>query len=373
MPESKDAAPISKRHVVTGGSGFVGQRLVEMLIERGAEKVVSFDVAPKPAFALEDPKVEYVQGDITKVEDLISAFKGAECIFHIAALVGPFHAREKYELINYHGTLNVIKACRQLGIKKIVCAGTPSTRMDGSSIRNQKEVDLPIPKKGKFTALYAETKHHAELAIAEAAAQDLLAVTVAPHQVYGPRDALFLPNILNAARSGKLRIFGTGENKISVCYVDNYCHGLILGERKLYKDSPVLGKFYLITDDVAPKLWDFLDEAVVAMGYTSLWSKFKLPYALMITIGCIVNGIAKLLALVGLAQEHRVLDTLKVNWFTVTMMTIDRWFDISEAKTVLGYQPLLQHEEAFAKTLEWFVQYWKPNHRTTVQIKAIGW
>ena len=61
-------------------------------------------------------------------------------------------------------------------------------------------------------------------------------VAIAPHQVYGPRDMLFLHNfLLNAKR---LRVFGPGDNLVSVCYVDNYCHGLIIGERALYPGSP---------------------------------------------------------------------------------------------------------------------------------------
>lgn len=47
--------------VVTGGSGLTGRRLVEMLAEKGAARVVSFDIAPKPADAMEHPAIEYQQ------------------------------------------------------------------------------------------------------------------------------------------------------------------------------------------------------------------------------------------------------------------------------------------------------------------------
>ena len=77
--------------LVTGGSGFVGQRLVEMLVERGATKVVSFDISPKPKDALESSKIQYVQGDLTNLADITAASTGVECIYHIAALVGPYH------------------------------------------------------------------------------------------------------------------------------------------------------------------------------------------------------------------------------------------------------------------------------------------
>lgn len=50
-----------------------------------------------------------------------------------------------------------------------------------------------------------------------------LTVAIAPHQVYGPRDMLFLHNFLAAHR--RLRVMGDGRNKVSLCHVDNYCHG----------------------------------------------------------------------------------------------------------------------------------------------------
>lgn len=49
------------------------------------------------------------------------------------------------------------------------------------------------------------------------------------------RDNLFLPSLLEAAGNGQLRVFGNGKNKVSFTYLDNYCHGLILGYDALYK------------------------------------------------------------------------------------------------------------------------------------------
>ena len=101
-------------------------------------------------------------------------------------------------------------------------------------------------------------------------APELLTVAVAPHQVYGPRDNLFLPNLLETAGTGRLRIFGNGRNRSApacglnpgtgkcmtraqqtavhtsgrrggaVCFThnDNYCHGLILAERALCVPAP---------------------------------------------------------------------------------------------------------------------------------------
>ena len=78
---------------MTGGSGFVGQRLVEMLVERGAERVISFDIAPKPSKSMDSPKIEWVQGDLSLPDVVIPLCKGLDCVYHIAALVGPYHAK----------------------------------------------------------------------------------------------------------------------------------------------------------------------------------------------------------------------------------------------------------------------------------------
>ncbi|CAN0461368.1 unnamed protein product, partial [Scytosiphon promiscuus] len=96
--------------------------------------------------------------------------------------------------------------------------------------------------------LYAESKAMGEKAALDACSDSLLTVAIAPHQIYGPRDNLFLPSLLEAAGNGQLRVFGNGMNKVSFTYLDNYCHGLILGYDALYKGSPALGKFYIVTD-----------------------------------------------------------------------------------------------------------------------------
>lgn len=182
---------IPTKCVVTGGSGVVGQRLVEMLIERGCHCVVSFDVAPKPKDALNSSKVQYIQGDLTKPQSVFDACVGADCIFHIAALVGPYHSPEAFYAVNYEGTLNVLNAAKKLGIKRIVMSSSPSTRFPypDPSVNGFTEEQLFKMNKGDFAPVflqpYAETKAMGEKAVREACGtteDDLLTVAVAPHQ-----------------------------------------------------------------------------------------------------------------------------------------------------------------------------------------------
>jgi nucleoside-diphosphate-sugar epimerase len=179
--------------LVTGGSGFVGQRLVEMLVERGCKRVVSFDIAPTPKDAKQCKEIEYVQGDLTNYDVVLKAAKGVEAIFHIAALVGPYHPKDAYVKVNYEGTLNILNACKQLGIKRLVMSSSPSTRFPypDPNVDNLTEDELFQKNKGDYAPYflqpYAETKALGEKAVLDACGNkegDLLTIAVAPHQVH---------------------------------------------------------------------------------------------------------------------------------------------------------------------------------------------
>eukprot|EP00618_Florenciella_parvula_P024918 CAMPEP_0119524194 /NCGR_PEP_ID=MMETSP1344-20130328/39172_1 /TAXON_ID=236787 /ORGANISM="Florenciella parvula, Strain CCMP2471" /LENGTH=402 /DNA_ID=CAMNT_0007562647 /DNA_START=113 /DNA_END=1321 /DNA_ORIENTATION=+ len=342
--------------VVTGGSGFVGQRLVEMLVERGAKKVISFDIAPKPADAWDRKEIEYVQGDISDRDHVFRVVSGADCVWHNAAAVGPYHPEEVYYKVNYEGTLHVIDACKHHGCKKLVFSSSPSTRFDGSDVDGLTEDEMPsIPQK-KYLQDYAKTKAMAEVAVTGANSAELMTVAIAPHQVYGPRDNLFLPNMLETAGQGLLRIFGNGKNRICFSHVDNYAHGLILGYPALYPGSPACGKFYIVTDGSThadPRgccdFWVALDEMVMAMGFVSIWSKSKLPRMLLMIIAHICD-------FVGMVLGVRI----KLNPFAVKVLTMHRWFDISAAEKDLKYLPVIPFDEGWKQTGEWFKANWLP-------------
>jgi nucleoside-diphosphate-sugar epimerase len=348
--------------LVTGSSGFVGSRLVEMLLERGATTVICFDVA-RPSLVLEK-RFKDVQaktggkiiilsqseGDLTSDAAVESAFQKVlkiDVCYHIAALVGPFYNRDLYYAVNYQGTLRIIDNCRKYKVPKLVYSSSPSTRFTGADVEGLREDQMPIPE--KFLAMYAETKAMGEKAVHKACCDELLTISVAPHQVYGPYDSLFLPKLLETAGTGRLRIFAKGENKISVCYVDNYCHGFMCGADALYKGSPALGKYYVVHDGPPQLFWKMINQAIIEMGFVDLETKFHLP-------GWLLYGVAYFCSFLTLLTGKK----FKLSPFTVRMLIIHRYFSIENATKDLKYEPVVTFEEGWPKTIEWFKVHWLP-------------
>lgn len=348
--------PVPATCVVTGGTGFVGARLVEMLVERGAKTVRVLDIVPPAVNAWRDPRITYVVGDICDRATVDKLVAGADCVWHNAAIVGPFHPKPLYHKVNYEGTLNVIEACKAAGVRKIVMSSSPSTRFDGSDVDGLTEDQMPKLPQQSYLQVYAETKAMGELALSEACCDELMTCAVAPHQVYGPRDNLFLPNLLEAAGTGRLRVFGPGRNRICFTHVDNYAHGLIIAERALHKGSKALGKFYIVTDgETHPHaegygyFWDVIEEASLAMGFASVKARASLPMWLLWSLAAVCELVQWCLGI-----------TLKLNYFNVKMLTMHRWFNISAAERDLGYKPVVDFRAGFADTLVWFRQHWLP-------------
>ncbi len=92
----------SLHFVVTGSSGLCGRRLVDMLVEKyGARLVTAFDVvAPSPPFHHGSDRVRVVVGDLADRDAVARACEGADAVFHLGALVGPFYEEAQYERVN---------------------------------------------------------------------------------------------------------------------------------------------------------------------------------------------------------------------------------------------------------------------------------
>lgn len=173
--------------VVTGATGFLGNVLVRTLLAGGAGPVRSLARPTSDLASLAGLDTEIVHADIGDPTSLAAAFAEADTVFHIAGTVsitrgGLPHLRE----INVEGTRNVLAACRQAGVRRLVyCSSIHAFVVPppGSCITEESPVDPD-----RCTGSYDRSKAEATLLVREAAAQGLDVVTVHPTGVVGPYD-----------------------------------------------------------------------------------------------------------------------------------------------------------------------------------------
>jgi len=109
--------------LVTGGAGFIGSNLARQLLAGGHTVTVLDNLQSGYDSNLADLPVRFLQGDVRSAETVVEAARGAECIFHLAASVGNRRSIEspvEDAHINVLGTLHVLEAARQCGIRKVV-------------------------------------------------------------------------------------------------------------------------------------------------------------------------------------------------------------------------------------------------------------
>ena len=114
--------------IVTGGAGFIGSNLVDELVKRGDEVVIVDDLSTGKKENI-NPKAKFHKEDVRNLENLIEIFKGADYVFHLAALARVQPSIEDpitYHDVNVNGTHNVLEAARQTGAKKVVFSASSS-------------------------------------------------------------------------------------------------------------------------------------------------------------------------------------------------------------------------------------------------------
>jgi dTDP-glucose 4,6-dehydratase len=196
------------RHVVvTGAAGFIGSHLVEHLLAAGADVTAfvrynSRNDAPllRLTGLLDD--VRLMAGDLTELDTVRSALEGADTVFHLAALVGiPYSYVHPTEVVDVNtiGTLNVLIAAREHGVRRLVVTST--SEVYGSA--RYTPMDEAHPRQPQSP--YSASKIGADaLAISFHRSFALPVVVLRPFNTYGPRqsDRAVIPTIISQALSG---------------------------------------------------------------------------------------------------------------------------------------------------------------------------
>ncbi len=173
--------------VVTGATGLLGNVLVRTLLAEGTGPVRVLVRPTADLTPLRDLDVETVTGDVRNPASLGAAFSGATTVFHLAGIVSIERAGLPFlRETNVEGTRNVVAACRRSGVGRLVyCSSIHAFAVPGvgACLTEESAVDP-----ARAAGAYDRTKAEATLAVREAVAQGLDAVTVFPTAIIGPFD-----------------------------------------------------------------------------------------------------------------------------------------------------------------------------------------
>ncbi len=304
-------------YLITGGAGFIGSHIGEKLVAMGERVRVldNFSSGKRANLAGLEDKIEVIAGDILDLDTFKRAAKGASVIFHQAALRSvPFSVENPtlVNRVNVEGTLNVLTAARDAGVKRVVYASSSSAYGRGS-MQPKKETDTPGP-----ISPYAVSKLAGEYYCKVfSELYGLETVSLRYFNVFGPRQdaksqyAAVIPRFIQWGLGGSpLEVHGDGLQSRDFTYIDN----VVTANLQAAQTQLGIGGTFNVGQGETHTLLD-----LVAVIEKNLQIKLK--------------------------RSHTAARAGDVRYTQA---------DISESKRCLGYNPEVSFEEGLAKTVKFF-------------------
>lgn len=336
------------RALVTGATGFLGRRIVELLRERGDE-VVAF--VRRPDSALEATGARLAIGDLRDSGACDAACRGVEAVFHAGAVTGIWGPRRLFWETNVEGTRHVIAACRAAGVPRLIFTSSPSVVFGEDDLRG---VDERQPYPDRYLAYYPESKAVAERSVLAANGSDLATVCLRPHLIWGPGDPHLIPRVVARARAGRLVQVGDGTNLVDITYIDNAAEAHLLAGDSLELGGRCAGRVYFVGQSEPVRLWDWLNDLLRAFGVPCVTR--SISYAAARRIGRVLELAHRGLRLPGEPRMTR---------FLAAQLAKSHYFDHSAAAKDFGFHPRVSTEEGVRR----LVVAWRSNeapHRDRV-------
>ncbi|MBM7061667.1 NAD-dependent epimerase/dehydratase family protein [Pseudomonas sp. UL073] len=329
------------RILVTGASGFIGGRFARFALEQGLSVRVN-GRRPDAVEQLVSRGAEFVQGDLSDPALVQRLCRGVEAVVHCAGAVGVWGSYEHFHQANVTVTENIIAACLEQGVRRLVHLSSPSIYFDGQSHVGIKEEQVPQ----RFSDHYGATKYLAEQKVFEASAAGLEVIAIRPRFVTGAGDTSIFPRLIGMHRKGRLSIIGNGLNKVDFTSVQNLNDALF---SSLLAAGPALGKAYNISNGTPLPLWDVVNYVLRQFELPPVTR--HLPFRVAHSLAALNEGVCKLLP----GRPEPSLFRLGV-----AVMARDFSLDISRARQYLDYDPQVSVWTA----LDEFCDWWKTAQRS---------
>jgi nucleoside-diphosphate-sugar epimerase len=331
------------RALVTGTSGFTGGRLARFLAGRGdlvralRRNVPAASAGHRGIEPAIEPGIEIVQGDLKDAASLRRAMTGVDVVYNIAALyrTAAVPAAE-YRAVNAQAVKTIVELAGETGVRRVVHCSTVGVH--GDIEQPPANEDAPL----KPGDIYQETKLEGEQLGRDAAARVGVELVIArPSGIYGPGDRRLFKLIGGVAR-GRFLVLGSGEIFYHLTFIDDLCEGF----RLCAVVPQAAGRTYILAGAEVTTLNELVRIIGEVAGVRP--PAVRLPVWPVWLAGAICEALCSPLGLEPPLYRRRV------DFFTKS-----RAFDISRARTELGFAPQVGLREGIRRTLEWYrEQHW---------------
>lgn len=317
--------------LVTGGTGFVGSHLVELLLSKGYE-VACLVRDPGKLRWLKGLQVRLVQGDCSDPGTLQAAVRNATIVYHVAGLTKAVRRRDYYA-VNHIGTRNLLDACALNGanVRKFVLVSSLAAAGPSQADQPVKAGDAPHP-----VSDYGRSKLLAEEEALEF--KDRFPVVILrPSAVYGPRDTDVYELFRWAAKGFILDMSG-GERFLNWCYVKDLAEALLLaGER-----SVPSGSVYFVAEDRVHSMTGFRKILQESGGVTA--NVIKVPVWAGYLIGLAAETAGLVSGKATIINRQKVREAVQQYWTC----------DLDRIRADLGFRAATPLEQGMSETWKWY-------------------
>lgn len=317
--------------LLTGGTGFIGSHLAELLLDKSAE-IFALVRDPHNLKWLKGLNIQLLEGDLLSIPSLPSDI---DYVFHVAGLTNSSDVADYYT-VNQQGTASLFKSLHDQKIlpKKIICLSSLAAvgpSFDGKPVQ---ESDVPHP-----ITPYGKSKLMGEAEALKFKEVYPIVILRAP-AVFGPRDKDFL-QYFKWIKRGALPAIGSKQRYMSLCYVKDLIRAFYLCSQKELES----GEIFNIGDQNPCSYDEFGELAGQAMG--KKLKKVKIP----IPIGYLVALIADIAGRIN--KKPSILNLGKFK-----QMRQRAWIaDMKKAKEKLSFQPQYSLQEAVQETINWYLKH----------------
>lgn len=327
--------------LLTGGTGFIGQRLARRIIDRGDTLTVLVRASSRRG-PLEALGARFTVGDLATGEGLAEAVRDVDCVLHLAGVTKARKPAGYFEG-NAKGTRRVVEAMAALPHPpRLVYCSSLAAAGPSTPERPRREEDVPAP-----VSIYGKSKLGGEEAVREFADR-VPCIILRPPIVYGPGDTEFIPSMLPMARKGLAIKSGFGPKRYSLIHVDDLCTALLAAAERgttLAKGDPAQG-VYTVSDG-REYTWEDVCGALAGALGRGRPTVVPVPDAIGYLIGLGSEIIARLRGTVPILNRDKVREMMSPAWTCTT----------ERASQELGFTPAIPLAQGIAGTLASYQQH----------------